>query len=223
MMSFSAQRPNFVLVWIGIVLLTFSFISNFLAGRGIAKVSPSEGSVGPVGVNQYDDSLPLPNLSNASVVIIEESGFRIGSDPLTMGSHELQGNSYPPLADQGQADLTSNGERLPSEFPLELREDAQEGQQGQPAVVKGMEILPTDESSRPNHALRPAVSNRSQPISSTVASSSRLDPDYGASRRHLSYAADKAKRNLDRPDFGAKVKARILGSRPGGTVVVSLV
>lgn len=223
-MSFAPQRPNFVLVWIGIVLLTFSFLSNFLAGGGGIKGSSAEGRVHRAGDIVVNDSLTLPALSDAAEVIAEESGFRIVSDPLAMEPHELNGDFFPPLADQEQADFTVDGLELPLDFPLEVLEEAQE--EDLPAVVKGVGIHEPEGSSGPNHALRPAVGNPASSVtvseaSTTASNSSRQDSMFGGYGSHLSSAAGKAKRNQDRPQFGKNVKARILSSNRSGTVVVS--
>jgi hypothetical protein len=223
MMSFAPQRPNFVLVWIGIVLLTFSFLSNFLAGGGGIKGSPPEGRMGRTSDYVVDDTLTLPALSGSTKVIAEESGFRLVSDPLALDPHQFEGDLYPPLADQQQSDFSQDGLDLPLEFPVELLEGAKESVP--PAVVRGVGIDEQPEASGPNHAVRPAVHRAGPHVQATTATAntegSQQNSMYGGNRSHLSSAAGKASKNQDHPDFGANVKARVLASNQRGMVLVS--
>ncbi|MCP4093161.1 MAG: hypothetical protein GY747_06895 [Planctomycetes bacterium] len=222
-MSLAPQRPNFVLVWIGIVLLTLSFLSNFLAGGdGMQGLAP-EGRVGHVANYVVDDSLTLPDLSEGAEVIAEESGFRIVSDPLAMEPHQLDGDFFPPMADQKEAIFGPDGLKKPVDFPVELLEEADK--EDLPSVVKGVRVHEGAEDSGINHALRPAVGDPGQQGQPTEATASSDRPHqnsmYGGSGGHLSSALGKFKKNQDRPGFGAKVKARILGSNKGGRILVS--
>lgn len=223
-MSLAPQRPNFVLVWIGIVLLTFSFLSNFLAGSSGIKGSPSEGRIGRAGSTVIDDSMTLLGLSDTAKVIAEESGFRLVSDPLALEPHELVGDFNPPLADQHQTDFSADGREAPLDFPLELLEEAEEGELS--AAVGGVEFNKQPETSGPNHALRPAVGNtnfkvKAAEAAATNSNRSHQNSMYGGAGHFLASGLGKAAKGKDGPKFGANVRARIVGSGQSGTILVS--
>jgi hypothetical protein len=221
-MSLAPQRPNFVLVWIGIVLLTFSFISNFLAGGSDNESSTADGRATLGDHLVLEDASTLPGLgftsSTEADAVAAPALFEMDkSDPRV-----LDDDHDTPLADNGSADATTGDQDV--EFPLELKEVAEQPElEAEETAIGGLTpVAPMHSQGVQTKAVEPAsergVNRAGKP---SVRRGKTFQATYGGPNAQMGRSLAKTAKGFDKPGLGIQVKTKLTESGHSGTVIVS--
>jgi hypothetical protein len=220
-MSLAPQRPNFVLVWIGIILLTFSLISNFLAKPATNADSTAGGRAGVARSLVLEEESPLPGFQNAESALTQKVNSEQRNEQLIPFSLPFVNEVQSPLAKDGMA--TTLEDRV--DFPVELLEPAVRFEE-QLRSAEGVGIggsVPTPVSS--NHSLQSPTSHKGSQshdgagANSGVAGS--LKSTYGGFGRDLQLGKHGLRGVLDTHGPGVAVKTKLVKSSNHNTVIVS--
>lgn len=218
-MSLAPQRPNFVLVWIGIILLTFSLISNFLAKSATDADFTAGGRAGVARSLILEDSRPLPNFFTPESRLAEEASFEPQESQLEPFSLPFENQILAPLA---KDDISSTLEESVV-FPVELLEPAVEEKLRSADRVGVGTKLPSPASS--NHSLEQNTTSRFNESSLVDGSSSgsgdSLKSTYGGSGRNLNLGQQRLRKALETSGPGVAVKAKLMKASNRNTVIVS--
>lgn len=205
-MSPSTQRPSFVLIWIGIILLTFSFISDFLAdARSETLATATPGNLVLPGL-LLEDGPSLPGLPAD-----QDLGLR-AYEPLDLSEAGLRGQKLPPSADTLLADLESHPDSSTPEaveFPVET-EDGQVASSPleRAPSTSGAVAIPSSTSSSSQE--RPALHS---PVRST------LSEDPAPTTQGSRTSGNEREYRIQRSDLG-RLKATLVDSpNPGRTII----
>jgi len=215
MMSLAPQRPNFVLVWIGIILLTFSFISNFLGSPSNEETSALDGRIGLSGIDIFDHPANLPAEFNSDTAFRAAVASSLSTEPAEVDFHPIPGEATNSLAAEATQEI-EGAEQI--EFEDELLVPAEE-----PGALSttGGSALPEQPDSAPNnHSLRSSTaSNQSSGNSSGNSSGGSYQSGFGGS--NLAHAGGALRRAI-KSDPSVEVVTKIAkGSSKRGTLIVS--
>jgi len=148
-MSLAPQRPNFVLVWIGIILLTFSFLSNFFAG---ASSKGDNLAIGWSGKSEKLISAPdatLPIFFSPTTDLLDSAELSLSGEVTPLDFLSDFGNRDIPLAKQAVSPPQDTESLI---FPVELLEPAVAQELDAAVATKSLPLPPSTPVQ--NHALR---------------------------------------------------------------------
>ena len=216
-MSLAPQRPNFVLVWIGIILLTFSLISNFLATAETTADSTASGRTEAARSLLLEDHQILPAFFNPGTALAEKATLEQREKQLAPYSLPFETDFEAPLAKDGE----SSAKMEKVHFPVELLEPAAT-EDLRSAEQQGVGTkLPVSETT--NHSLHQnssARSNSAQGFAGTASGGGTLQSTYGGSDRNLSEGQQSLRDALETSGPGVRVKAQIVKASKQNTVIV---
>jgi|FLOH01.1.fsa_nt_gi hypothetical protein len=216
-MSLAPQRPNFVLVWIGIILLTFSFLSNFFAGATSKgdKLAIGRDGKGEEMVPAPSDALPTP-ITPASH-LVGSTNFLMGDEVPPLDFLNDFGNVEFPLAKQAGSAKKSD---QPT-FPVELLEPAVAQELDAASATKVLPLPPSTPVQ--NHALRKVAATGARPTHG-----GHLAPSAPQAQQANYLDTDLSLHNWNGKlqglapggDSGVQIKAKLESVKQGNTVVV---
>ena len=217
-MSLAPQRPNFVLVWIGVILLTFSLLSNFLAESSAGADSTAGGRAGVTHNLILEDFRPLPRFFSPASALEENASTEPQENQLAPYSRPFREGLDAPFASQPESIGMEEG----VDFPVELLEPAAGEELRLAESIGGGVQQPRSDSS--NHALRQESSTRANelgPVAGASSGAGSLKATYGGSGSDRNRGLHSLRAALETSGPGVSVKAKVLKTSNRNTVLVS--